>query len=145
MQLAVKWHVCKAIFAPAVWQLPARRRGRAAEQGGGAQPEGAEQPVAVQPAHNNYLLLHNPHLAELLADMPALLAPEQVQLLADVQVRRLSGSAPSASVIVHRALQHTSTWLPFLHPLFTSNCGHNICVTHPTATLSGIAVPNDNV
>jgi hypothetical protein len=98
MQLAVKWHVCKAIFAPAVWQLPARRRGRAAEQGGGAQPEGAEQPVAVQPAHNNYLLLHNPHLAELLADMPALLAPEQVQLLADVQVRRLSGSAPSVQV-----------------------------------------------
>jgi hypothetical protein len=40
-------------------------------------------------AANNYLLEHQPRLAELLADMPQILAPENVQILAEVQVRRL--------------------------------------------------------
>jgi hypothetical protein len=84
MQLAVKWHLWKALFAPSVWQLPARRRGRLGEEGAA---EGPEQAAAALPAaHNNYLLRHNPRLAELLADMPQFLAPENVQLLADVQV-----------------------------------------------------------
>lgn len=87
MQLAVKWHVWKALFAPEVWQLPARRRGRLADEGlDGVEQQPAAQ-VLLQP-HNNYLLRHNPRLAELLVDMQQLLAPENVQLLADVQVGR---------------------------------------------------------
>lgn len=87
MQLAVKWHVWKALFAPEVWQLPARRRGRLDDEGlDGVEQQPAAQ-VLLQP-HNNYLLRHNPRLAELLVDMQQLLAPENVQLLADVQVGR---------------------------------------------------------
>jgi hypothetical protein len=43
--------------------------------------------VAAGDAANNYLLEHQPRLAELLADMPQILAPENVQILAEVQVR----------------------------------------------------------
>lgn len=97
MQLAVRWHLWKALLSPSVWQLPTRRRGRFADEGaaegaaeGVAAGAGEQEPVAaVQEAalHNNYLLRHTPRLAELLADTPQLLAPENVQLLADVQVR----------------------------------------------------------
>lgn len=89
MELAVKWHVLKALLAPEVWQLPARRRGRLDDEGldGVEQQQPAAAQVLLQP-HNNYLLRHNPRLAELLVDMQQLLAPENVQLLADVQELR---------------------------------------------------------
>jgi len=97
MQLAVRWHLWKALLSPSVWQLPTRRRGRFAGEGAAegaaegiaAAVEEQEPVAAVHEAapHNNYLLRHNPRLAELLADMPQFLAPENVQLLADVQVR----------------------------------------------------------
>lgn len=41
-------------------------------------------------AANNYLLDHQPRLVELLADMPQLLVHENVQLLAEVQVRSVT-------------------------------------------------------
>jgi hypothetical protein len=88
MQLAVKWHLRKALFAPAVWQLPTRRRGGGLDEGPGVPVgEGAAAAGAAPAAANNYLLRHNPRLAELLADMPQFLTPGDVQLLADVQVR----------------------------------------------------------
>lgn len=56
--------------------------------GGGAAADGGGGADGVGVPYNNYLLRHNLRLAELLADMPQLLAPENVQLLADVQVGR---------------------------------------------------------
>lgn len=85
MQLTVKWHLWKALFAPTVWQLPARRRGNMPDEAAGPEQRAAAAPLPA--AHNNYLLRHNPRLAELLADMHVFLAPENVQLLADLQVR----------------------------------------------------------
>lgn len=66
MQLNKQWH----IFGP--------RR----------QPADEQQPRdhANAEAANNYLLQYNPRLADMLADMPNILAQENVQLLAEVQV-----------------------------------------------------------
>jgi hypothetical protein len=102
MELAVKWHVLKALLAPEVWQLPARRRGRLDDEGmdGVEQQPPAAAQVLLQP-HNNYLLRHNPRLAELLVDMQQLLAPENVQLLADVQVGRQQQHSSSSSDCRH--------------------------------------------
>jgi hypothetical protein len=58
--------------------------GAAAGLAGGA----AAAAAGAGDAANNYLLEHQPRLAELLADMPQILAPENVQILAEVQVRR---------------------------------------------------------
>lgn len=72
LQLDVQWHI-----------LGARRRRQLDRQ------QLAELGAAAVDADaaNNYLLEHQPRLADMLADMPIILAQENVQLLAEVQVR----------------------------------------------------------
>lgn len=72
LQLHVQWHLLWH------WGRPAGAAAAAAGAGGGE--------AAAGDAANNYLLEHQPRLAELLADMPQILAQENVQLLAEVQV-----------------------------------------------------------
>ncbi|WIA09118.1 hypothetical protein OEZ85_008530 [Tetradesmus obliquus] len=88
LQLSVQWNLL-----PWRW----RRQPALAAPGGaaaaglgaalGAAAAAGAGGVAAGDAANNYLLLHQPRLALLLADMPQILAPEAVQILAEVQVR----------------------------------------------------------
>ena len=73
IQLEVKWHV------PVPWG----RKGRGAGPGGAAAAAVARAPV--QPPSNNYLLAHQPQLAEMLQDMPQILAPEHLALVQEVE------------------------------------------------------------
>eukprot|EP00879_Flechtneria_rotunda_P023781 GHRR01025178.1.p1 GENE.GHRR01025178.1~~GHRR01025178.1.p1 ORF type:complete len:297 (+),score=123.20 GHRR01025178.1:48-893(+) len=84
LQLHIHWH----LFGP----KGARNRphglhaaGLAAAGGDGGDGDVGDGDVGDM-ATNNYLLAHQPRLAELLADMPQILAQENVQLLAEVQV-----------------------------------------------------------
>ncbi|WIA29195.1 hypothetical protein OEZ86_011706 [Tetradesmus obliquus] len=86
LQLSVQWNLL-----PWRW----RRQPALAAPGGaaaaglgaalGAAAAAGAGGVAAGDAANNYLLLHQPRLALLLADMPQILAPEAVQILAEVQ------------------------------------------------------------
>jgi hypothetical protein len=93
LQLSVQWNLL-----PWHWR---RQHGTAAAQGpaaaaaAAAAAAGGGGAAAAGDAANNYLLEHQPRLAELLADMPQILAPENVQILAEVQVGAQSMSIDS--------------------------------------------------
>lgn len=68
------------------WHLFGTRRRHLANNRQQAAGRAAQMVNGDAEAANNYLLEHQPRLADMLADMPNILAQENVQLLAEVQV-----------------------------------------------------------